>query len=665
MSTQSKSGGYEQQSFNDISLAPDCSQHLKMSDPAPSRYKDALVEAALRGSAASIHSLSEYIDSAEDYDVDLCVRLSPLIDARRIPSDSLYNSTTFASDPNNTLLCATATFTVITRVHRGLCAGHPSKPRIAQYFRENLASFYQWIEFLVSKRILLGTSASLIGMIASTDSQLLLNIMASPRALELAVSVWSSEDNSGRHPVLSKYRHCPILDVVMGFRRHEVGKTMFKAYLDEEPGRVGNMAKIVRVRTQQLVQRFNEKELQWDFALEHLLQLLNLSWGLLGGHKGWVAVCGTEDLLKLFTASLGVFSAGEESLDCWRLVLKALFRIHELTFEPSLGTYPALLKVAAITKGGVLRLLIECALRFVSNTEKFDTTSLIIRRLTAYAFYHEVSQALTPATLDLADRMENLGRTDEGEKLRLIITTGVKHAASIHDDLRDAPRRFCDGLSHAPCASAKGAIGKNFTGMNAIAKLLPGVSAISRDGSNIATVERIRRLRRFTPPLNALIHFVDCVSVPAALDLMLVAKYKQREHGEPAHLKNRINAYLLHALQSPDVYLVEALFPYGGATVHFLIKMTKANGRYYAIGSISWVNTSTYAKIRLPLVHWLWLATLDAARFKAAIERFPFPLLPLAGLSLNQGPKKGGGLKKQLEQIPPSQCLPSLRTFSD
>jgi hypothetical protein len=107
--------------------------------------------------------------------------------------------------------------------------------------------------------------------------------------------------------------------------------------------------------------------------------------------------------------------------------------------------------------------------------------------------------------------------------------------------------------------------------------------------TNMHTVERIRQFRGFAAPLNALIHFVDCFSVPAALDLVLFTKYKQREHGEPAHLKKRIDAYLSHALQSQNVYLAEAMFPYGGATVHLLIKMTKANERYYAIGSIAWI----------------------------------------------------------------------------
>jgi hypothetical protein len=336
--------------------------------------------------------------------------------------------------------------TVIAKVHRGLQGAH-SKAKIVEFFKEHLSSFYQWIEFLVAKRALLGTCASFIGMIASTDPGLLREIMASPRAFELAVSVWSSEDESGRYPVLSKYGDCPILDVVMGFRRHEVGRVTFRAYLDEVRGRVENMATIVRVRSQQLIQRFNEKEFRWDFALQHLLELLNLSRALLVGHGGWVAVCGTEDLLRLFTAGVGAFSAGKESADCWKLVLKALSNIHKLTFEAPLGTYPALLKVVAMIRGGVLRLLITCALRFPNNTAEFNTTSLIIRNLTAYAFYHEVLRVLEPAAFEIVTMMEALNRTPDCERLRLIVTTAVGHATEIHTDLRDTPRRFCDGLS--------------------------------------------------------------------------------------------------------------------------------------------------------------------------------------------------------------------------
>jgi hypothetical protein len=63
--------------------------------------------------------------------------------------------------------------------------------------------------------------------------------------------------------------------------------------------------------------------------------------------------------------------------------------------------------------------------------------------------------------------------------------------------------------------------------------------------------------------------------VPAALDLMLFSNYRQHQHGEPEHLKKRVHSYLHQALQSSNVYLAEALFPYGGATVHLLIKMTR------------------------------------------------------------------------------------------
>jgi hypothetical protein len=403
-----------------------------------------LVAEALRGSAASIHSLSDHIDSAKDYDVDLCVRLSPLIHPARIPSNSLYNTTTYADDPNNTFRCATATFCIITQVHRGLKDGHPSKPRLAQFLRDHLEIFYRWIEFLCAKRILLGTASSLIGVIALTDDQLLLELMGSSRAFELALSIWKTEDDSGRHPVLSAYKHYPILYVVMGFNRNKVGKTMFKAYLVEAPRRIDNIANTIRARAQQLVQRFNRREFGWDFALQHLLMLMNLSRALLVRPRGWTVVCGEEDLLNVFTTSLRSISAGNESTECWKLLSAGLFEIYGLTFAPGLGTYPALLKVVSITKGGILPLLISCAERFPSDTEEFAIATAVIKSLAAYAFYHEVSKTLTPMTFAFKNELRRLTGKPQTKKLGLIITTAVSHASTIHDDLSITPRQFCD-----------------------------------------------------------------------------------------------------------------------------------------------------------------------------------------------------------------------------
>jgi hypothetical protein len=108
--------------------------------------------------------------------------------------------------------------------------------------------------------------------------------------------------------------------------------------------------------------------------------------------------------------------------------------------------------------------------------------------------------------------------------------------------------------------------------------------------SDTLRIDEIHQARCFMQPVNSLVHFIDCTSVPAAFDLMPVMKYIRRQHGAPAHLTERINAYLSQALRTPNICLAEALFPYGGATVHFLIRMTKGhNGQYYAVGSITWV----------------------------------------------------------------------------
>jgi hypothetical protein len=318
---------------------------------------------------------------------------------------------------------------------------------MARFFGENLDSFYQWIEFLVAKRILLGTCASLIAQMAFIDDQL---ITSSLRAFEVCIAVWTCEDDSGRYAVISKYGEtCPILELIMAFLQHRVGRATFCAFLDVAPGRVENIAKTIRARVQQLVERFGEKDVQCIFGLKHLLALLDLTRAIPRGHRDWVVVCGTEDLLNVVTASLGAFSAAEESLDCWKLVLKALGRIHDLTFKPSLGTYPAFLKVAAIARGGALPLLIECALRFTSLADEYRNTSLIIQKLLAYAFYHEVSPTLLPETFDLTLRMEDLKKTPgpDGKKLWRLITTPLSHATGIHSCLSLSPRQFCDALN--------------------------------------------------------------------------------------------------------------------------------------------------------------------------------------------------------------------------
>ncbi|KAJ2932597.1 hypothetical protein H1R20_g4504, partial [Candolleomyces eurysporus] len=87
-----------------------------MSAPTSSRYKDELVAATLCGSTASIYSLSNHIDMAEDYDINLCICLSPLINPAHIPSNLLYNTTTYAKDPDNMFQCVTVTSTIITLI---------------------------------------------------------------------------------------------------------------------------------------------------------------------------------------------------------------------------------------------------------------------------------------------------------------------------------------------------------------------------------------------------------------------------------------------------------------------------------------------------------------------------------------------------------------------
>ncbi|KAJ2912297.1 hypothetical protein MD484_g8117, partial [Candolleomyces efflorescens] len=175
----------------------------------------------------------------------------------------------------------------------------------------------------------------------------------------------------------------------------------------------------------------------------------------------------------------------------WLSEERSLFKIYGLTFEPGLGTYPTLLKVAAVTKGGILTLLISWATRFPTDTEEFAITTIVIKCIAAYTSYHKTSKVFTPMALALKNDLRRLTGNPESEKLGLIITTAMSHASTIHNDLSSIPQKFCDSV---------------------------------------------------------------------------------------------------HALASSDVYLAEALFPYSGATVHLLIKMAKSDERFYAVGSVFWIN---------------------------------------------------------------------------
>ncbi|KAJ2911302.1 hypothetical protein MD484_g9112, partial [Candolleomyces efflorescens] len=174
---------------------------------------------------------------------------------------------------------------------------------------------------------------------------------------------------------------------------------------------------------------------------------MNLARALLVKRRGWRVVCGKEDLLNVFTASLRSISAGNESMECWKLVSTGLFKIYGLTFEPGLGTYPALLKVVAVTKGGILTLLISCTTWFLTNTEEFAIATIVIKCIAAYAFYHETSKVFTPMALAIENNLRQLTGNPKSEKLGLIITTAVSHASAIHDDLSSIPQKFCDSVN--------------------------------------------------------------------------------------------------------------------------------------------------------------------------------------------------------------------------
>jgi hypothetical protein len=99
--------------------------------------------------------------------------------------------------------------------------------------------------------------------------------------------------------------------------------------------------------------------------------------------------------------------------------------------------------------------------------------------------------------------------------------------------------------------------------------------------------EKIRNTRRLVSPLDTLVRFVNCRTVPPTVDVVTIADYERRTAGAPDYLKMRINAYLAQASDMPNVFVVETLFPYGGASFHLLVKFTRASsGEVVALSAI-------------------------------------------------------------------------------
>ncbi|RXW11392.1 hypothetical protein EST38_g14463, partial [Candolleomyces aberdarensis] len=332
---------------------------------------------------------------------------------------------------------------------------HPSKPHAVSFLDENLNTLLQWVRFFVFKGEHVDTSAALFKMLISKDDPLRHRITSSRKVTDLFLSLWTRKDNDRRYFVIFKYELCPLLDLLNGFLKNDVGKSHIFALLDE-PRSIGTVAKTVCGQIQQLTRRHLQGECSWKFTILHFLKLLRLTSQLLRTHRDWSAFFGSRDLLRILMKDLWLISKRKNSPDSWRMVFNVLRYISEFTLDAPLGTYPALLKVKAVVEGGMIHMLTDCILHIPDTSRDNLTAVLILQHLAAYSIYHEVS-SLVPIVTELVKTMKCAEPAGHGtqmskrDEIILIISCAVAQTTAVHRGIDFGPRQLCDGLNVCIC----------------------------------------------------------------------------------------------------------------------------------------------------------------------------------------------------------------------
>jgi hypothetical protein len=350
--------------------------------------------------------------------------------------------------------CALQVFGVITAVCEGLRDGHPLQPRAAAFLKENLDTFFPWIEFFVSKAEYLHTSTGVVMMFVLMDDNLRDHLMGSHHVIKLFLELWTRRDvDRGTYFVTFQQELCCLLDLLNGFLKDDIGRSTFFETLDRDPGTIDIVAKTIHVRIQQLAHHYSSGQCTWKFAIFHLQELLIFTSKLLRTHRTWLAFFRSGDLLRAIPRTLWSITEGKTSQDHWKLVVRVLRQVSELTLDAPLGTYPALLKVIPFVEGGVMFLLAECV-NYIPNTSRDHLFAfLMFQHIAAYSIYHEVSPILElmvgalcrtlPTPNGLFNPCEMSSRTNS----IFVVSCAVSQALSVHRDRAATQMRVCDAVS--------------------------------------------------------------------------------------------------------------------------------------------------------------------------------------------------------------------------
>ncbi|KAJ2914763.1 hypothetical protein MD484_g5659, partial [Candolleomyces efflorescens] len=422
-------------------------------------------------------------------------------------------------------------------------------------------------------------------MFVSLDDVLHDHIMSSHSVIKLFLQLWTRRGHDGAtYFVTFQQELCCILDLLNGFLKDDLGRSTLFETLDRNPDMIGIIAQTLRVRIQQLVHHYSSERCTWKFAIFHLRELLIFISKLLRTHRTWLAFFKSGELLRAIPETLWSITTGKTSADRWKSVVQILQQVSELTLDAPLGTYPALLKIIPLVKGGVMLLLAKSVNYIPAQSREHSFAFLMFQHLAAYSIYHEVSPAVGLAVGQLSgavstdninpherDRADGLNQFRVCDAVNHVhppssTTFGMQQCSFCRSvvycskdcqsrDWREFHRREC---RHQALIWNRRHLQGWASSMNR-SYFVSLVCEVIR--THDIEFENIRNARRMPSPLDALVRFVNCRTAPPTVDVVTIADYKMRTVGAPDYLKARTRAYLNQASLSSNVFVAEALFP--------------------------------------------------------------------------------------------------------
>ncbi|KAJ2912142.1 hypothetical protein MD484_g8271, partial [Candolleomyces efflorescens] len=603
--------------------------------------KNMLIRRAATGDLASLKSLHQYIERKRDSDSEICGHLIHLLDPTDIPSDGDVDSfeEAFRDKMERVALALNIFFSVFNSTS---AEDASSKQTLATLFGEHLAEIFQWVLLFSTQGVHLPTCALIIIMLQSLDESLLLRIMTLRRLLELVLSIWIRKNRlGGRYIVATTHRICPILDMVQGLVSHEPRKAAFLQLLEDEPRRVREIAHAIRVRILELGESYTEGDIGRHFALEQILEILAISGVVLSRYDRWLAFLVPKDspnFLGVVVEVLVTISRGAVEESYLATLVRTIRRVCTLALRAGSNACPPLKKLLTILDGGILTLITRCLLHLPPTNPAHVFAADIFQEIAAYGIFHEVARffAAGPgvwvAPADLR-RANQLSARDINQECWEVVRTFVVQIIQKYNRNMDhiLTTNICDGLGHThhrwqeaagsdvrQCSRCHSVVycsqqcQRNDWGQYhryecstqlaqySLRRLSGWISPVNRAwclflvegivNAHMSSFDEKRLIKGITAPLHSCILVIEGLSLPTRISVTKVSDYMRRNKDLPdTSLAKRIDAYLAQFLQYPGtIWLVEALFPYGGATIHYLIRMTRdEDGCLHAVSAVT------------------------------------------------------------------------------